>query len=283
MINILILNWNSGSQCLKAINHIIKSDFLDFRILIIDNNSGSEDLKYLEECRLLAYSKEIDFHIIHHLRNSGYAEGNNIGLNYLKSKNLEGDLMIMNPDISIQPNSLREMKQALSQQNVAGVMIRTCSPNGNILYDYFSLKGFVQTWLKGKKDCIIETDYLAGSCMLLSREVIDRFSLFDDSFFMYWEEVDLSLRLRGNGFKIVSTTYSSVYREDNDYQRKANAIYFLVRNAFILQKKHANLNSLDMCIYLCRFFLTSCLGYLRTWDFNFLFNFFKGFAAGIKV
>jgi GT2 family glycosyltransferase len=190
MINVLIVNWNSGEQCLQLVNSLVKSEFAKYRIVMIDNASGELDLLKLKNCEEIANLYHVDFHMILKSVNLGYAGGNNAGFDYLKNENLPGDILILNPDITLQPNTLSVMSNVLNQDGIAGVMARTLSDEGKLMYDYFSMNGFVQKWLYAKNNSTVETDYLAGSCMLLNRKLIDRLGLFDDTFFLYWEEVD---------------------------------------------------------------------------------------------
>lgn len=280
MINVLIVNWNSGEQCLQLIHSLVKSEFTNYRIVIIDNDSSESDFMKLKNCEEIARLNKVEFHLIRNPSNLGYAGGNNAGFSYLKNQNLAGDILILNPDVTIQPNTLAVMSKVINQEGIAGVMVRTLAEGGKLMYDYFSLTGFVQKWHLAKNYSRVETDYLAGSCMLLKRKLIDRLGLFDDSFFLYWEEVDLSIRLNNAGFRLMSTNETFIIRSDNELVRKSNSVYYLTRNAFLLLKNHANLTGVDLIWYLLRMFISSVFISIKTFDFRFLLNYLKGFASG---
>jgi len=256
MINIFILNWNSSESVLELIKSISNSTYKLFRIILIDNNSEISDRSKIIEI-YEDYRSIFDIHLILNKENYGYAKGNNEGYEYLVLNNLDGDLVILNADMQISKNTFQIMLNSL-QDDIGGVMARTKSiDNAKILYDYIKLKGFMQKY-ETSNDKICQTDYLAGSCMLLKRILIDEIGLFDESFFMYWEDVELSFRIKGNGYKIVSTTETSIYRSENDPIRTANAIYFSSKNAFTLFKKYSYFNLFDLIYYQFRLFL-SCL------------------------
>lgn len=280
MINVLIVNWNSGGQCLQLIHSLVKSEFANYRIIMIDNDSSESDDLKLKNCEEIASLKKVEFHLIQNASNLGYAGGNNAGFDYLKNENLAGDILILNPDITLQPNTLSVMSNVLNQDGIAGVMVRTLAAGGDLMYDYFSLNGFVQKWLYSKDNSTVETDYLAGSCMLLNRKLIDRLGLFDDSFFLYWEEVDLSIRLKNSGFRLMSTNETFIIRSDNELSRKSNSVYYLIRNSFLLLKNHSNLTGIDLTWYLLRMFISSVFNSIKTFDLFFLLNYFKGFTSG---
>jgi GT2 family glycosyltransferase len=280
MINVLIVNWNSGEKCLQLVTSLVKSENVAFRIVLIDNDSIESNHIFLTKCQDLARFNHVEFHLINNTSNLGYAGGNNAGFDYLKYENLAGDILILNPDVTLQPNTLSVMSNVLNQGEIAGVMVRTITEGGKLMYDYFSLNGFVQEWLCAKDNQIVETDYLAGSCMLLNRKLIDRFGLFDDSFFLYWEEVDLSLRLKNSGFRLMSTNETFIIRSDNELDRKSNSILYLIRNSFKLLKNHSNLTGVNLVWYLIRMFVSSVFISIKTFNLSFLINYLKGFASG---
>lgn len=54
----------------------------------------------------------------------------------------------------------------------------------------------------------------------------------------YWEEVDLSYRLRGAGWKVVCCTTQTVIRRRNPIGTEVRAIYYIVRNAFLFRDRN---------------------------------------------
>jgi GT2 family glycosyltransferase len=253
IINILILNWNSSDDISTCIKNIVKSSFIEYRIILIDNNSEESDKQKLKQI-YHEYKNKINIHLVMNDSNYGYAGGNNKGYEYLKEQELDGDIFILNPDIEIAENTLYEMVKALSaDENIGAVMSRTLTADNRILYDCIKMNGFRQKWFQIDED-LVETDYVAGSCMLLRRSIINKIGLFDDSFFMYWEEVDLSYRIKNMRYKLVSTTKTYIMRKENSTERSINSIYFYTRNTFLLRKKF-NLNILDHYIFLSWYLL----------------------------
>jgi len=278
-INILLLNWNSSDDIISLIENILKSDYQDYRIILIDNDSEKNDqLRIIELYN--RYKETINIHLLINDKNYGYAGGNNRGYDYLNEMKLDGDILVINPDVEISGNTLTEMIKILNE-NVGAVMTRTLKPDGTILYDYIKLCGFRQKWLV-TNDEIVETDFAAGSCMLLKREIIDQIGLFDEAFFMYWEEVDLSIRIKEKGYRLVSTTKTNVVRKDNSRERSLKAIYFYIRNSFFLYKKNKNFKLRHLIIFI----LLSCFIVLKKYfifkDYRYLEYYFKGIYDGIS-
>lgn len=240
MLNVLILNWKSSIAVKECINSVINSDFKMLRLVIINNYSDDRDLA---EMRNLYndYNKKIDILFIENSKNSGYAGGNNAGIRYIMNNNFGGDIMILNPDVIISRDTITEMYKALDDETGI-VSVRTKNTDGKILYDAIRLIDFFQKKIITNQKSI-PTDYAPGACMLIKREAIERIGFFDERFFLYWEEVDFSLRLQKTGFKCVSVTTTSIIRKKNSIYKSPNAFYYSIRNAWLIKKNHPELFS----------------------------------------
>ena len=279
-INILLLNWNSSTDIKIALDNMISSTDDNFRVILIDNFSEGQDRERLTKI-YEEYKKITEIYLVLNDKNYGYAGGNNKGYDYLVENNLDGNILILNPDVKISENTISKLQNTLIG-NVGGVMCRTLNSDGSLMYDYIKLKGFFQKWLTTNKETV-ETDYIAGSCMLLKREIIDKIGLFDESFFMYWEEVDLSLKIKELGYKLISTTDTNVIRKENSSTSNKNAVYFYIRNSFYLNKKHTTYFSRwQLLLFLLFSFVNQLKLSLKEKTTSRMKKFMKGFFEGIK-
>lgn len=284
MINILLLNWNSFEDIQICVEQIIKSDVNKYRIILIDNKSNEE-----EKNKLILFYKKLDreidneVYLIQNSDNLGYAGGNNEGYEYLKSNNLDGNILILNPDISLSENTIANLQTVLNEDSSVGAcMCRTLNSDLKINYDYISMNGLSQKPLTTNLD-LVETDYVAGSCMLLRRETIDKVGLFNDTFFMYWEEVDLSFRIRKLGYKLLSTTKTYIIRKENDKSRSINMNYYMTRNIFLMKKLHSEIKPYQVLIILLKMFKGSLSNTYKNKKIKYLYIFFKGVIDGYKI
>lgn len=276
MINIIILNWNSSKDTLELIHSIFDSNFKEYRIIIVDNNSDIENKNIIKQF----INKYTNIRLILNNNNAGYTGGNNIGYNYIAENQLDGNILIINPDIRIQKDTLFKLNKTMDN-NIGIVTCSAFNKNKHKLYDYIKLSGLQQKWLETKKSTI-ETDYAAGSCMLLNRSLIDDIGLFDDKFFLYWEEVDLAFRTIKNNYKILSITDTYVIRKDNGRERSINSIYYLTRNIFILEYKYKSITKTDLFCYISKEFKRNILLSIRYWNHQYISTFYQGLLHGIK-
>ncbi len=234
-INILIVNWKDDKSVKSCLGSLGESAFKEFRVLIINNYSNQDDLikiRYIYDL----FKTKLDLFLIENDTNLGYAGGNNAGLRYLINNGLIGNVLIMNPDVCVSYNTIQKMEQVLTS-TIGIVMVRTLDVKLNILYDAIKLNGFFQKNIIGV-DEYITTDYAQGSCMLINRDAIEAVGLFDERFFLYWEEVDFSLRTKKAGYKLKSITSTSVIRKNNNISQEPKVFYYSIRNSVLIKQKH---------------------------------------------
>lgn len=282
MINIFVLNWNSCHDIESFLDAIKISENCPFRIILIQNSK--EDTIDLVKI-IKRYSGDLDIHFVDNNSNLGYASGNNAGLKYLLESKLDGDIIIANPDIEVSKGTLKALSSHLiNYQNVGASMIRTLNSEGVKIYDSIVLNGLTQKYLSSQTlDDYVITDYVAGSFFIIRRELADKLKLFDDDFFMYWEEVDLSLRIKKLGYSLTSVLTDSIVRKSNPSSRTPNAIFYSTRNSFLLYQKHSDISFYHLTRYLINMFSVSTYKSYKEFSLSCFIAFFRGFIHGVKI
>ena len=101
LISIIILNYNSGNWLTDCVDSLLKTNYKNYEIIVVDNLSVDNSHKICKE----KFEQVI---LIENSENLGYCEGNNVGINKAK-----GDfLVILNPDTLVEPNWLDELVKA---------------------------------------------------------------------------------------------------------------------------------------------------------------------------
>jgi len=277
LINIITINWNSSEQLHDLMESIECSGFPDLRVILVNNSPL--DLGF--EQVVNTYSEKLECHPITNHDNLGYTGGNNIAYQYLVNNNLEGDILIVNPDVVLHSNTIHEMNVALSDGNSA-VMVRTLDEHEQVIYDSITLDGFIQKNNIVGTNRIIKTDYVAGSCFLLSRDVIDKVGLFDNRYYLYWEEVELSYRLKFYNYNLVSTTFTHVVRKSNDEDRTVNAYYYYIRNAFLLKNSnYFSCQYFKFVVFIFWVIFLSVVKSIKSFDFRYIYSSIQGLCDGL--
>ena len=213
-VSIIIVNYNTRDyleKCLSSIYKTIKE--IKFEVIVVDNNSidGSSEMvkSRFPEVKLVINSK-----------NFGFAKANNSG--YGKST---GDfLLFLNSDCELPGQNFLKMLEHVQEHEDVGIM------GPRLIYPDFSFQPSVgrfptffteifdnlllskipllSTICKDKFDRkeyqkTVEVDWITGACLLGRRKAFEEAGKFDESFFMYMEDIDLAKRIKHKGWKVV--------------------------------------------------------------------------------
>ncbi len=232
-LSIIIPSYNTKDVTLRClislINQLSKEKQLTGEIIVIDNGSTDGSVKKIEELK----KTWVDLILIKNKKNMGYSKANNQGLMIAKGKYI----LFLNSDVIIKKISFLDLKNYLDKNNqIGGLTIKVLLPNGKI--DPASHRGFPTVWnsfcyysqlekIFGQVpllnrffggyhltyldlDLIHEIDSPSGAFYLIQKTIVDRLNGFDEDFFMYGEDIDLSFRIKKLGYKIVYYPYYQV-------------------------------------------------------------------------
>ncbi|MBN2884794.1 glycosyltransferase family 2 protein [Patescibacteria group bacterium] len=213
-LSIIIVNYKSKDKLANCLRSLEASDLsgIEHEIIVVENNSGDE----LND--LVATFNKIK--LINSPVNLGMGGGNNLGI-----KNSNGRyILIANPDLIFSSDAIKILYQYLSTHpEVAIAGPKLLNPDQSLQYScarYPSIflpllrrtalgnffPGFIENYLmkKDKHTEISVVDWLLGACLLVRRdELFENGKLFDERFFMYFEDVDLCRRANAAGKKVM--------------------------------------------------------------------------------
>ncbi|MDE1192156.1 MAG: glycosyltransferase family 2 protein [Arachidicoccus sp.] len=213
-LSIIIVNYNVKyflEHCLHAANAAMQS--LNGEIIVVDNHSSDESLAYLKP----KYPSVI---FIENKKNTGFAKANNQGLGIAKGEYV----LYLNPDTIIAENTLIDCIHFLDNHKdaaAAGVQLLTGSgiflpeskrsfPSAmTSFYKLFLIeKIFPKSKTFGKyslgfldKNKVHDVDVLAGAFIIARIDLLKKINGFDERYFMYGEDIDLSYELQKTGYK----------------------------------------------------------------------------------
>jgi len=179
-------------------------------------------------------------------RNHGFAGGSNAGIEVALANGADY-VWLLNNDTEPRPNALHEMVGVAEKDPEVGAV-------GSILL-YSRNPSRVQGWGGGRvyfwlgicrhqrtPTSVSRVDYLTGASVLLRAAALRDVGLLDDGYFMYWEDVDLSIRLRERGWKIaVASTAHVLHKESASFgQARAYRERCYSASAVRFFKQHAS-------------------------------------------
>ena len=285
-IAIIIINWRKYNLTKNCIQSVFKSTYVNFKIIIVDNEYQNNGFAEFE--------KNDKIHIIKNEKNEGFARANNQGIKY-SLKNGFDYILVLNNDTEIKNNllySLIKQSNKLNQKIIQPLILNYDGTKiwnaGGTINNFF---GTFQTNKKGEsfknfKSNMDFTDWFTGCCVLIKSEVFSHVGYFDERFFAYYEDVDLSIRLKKMGYSVALMTDSYLQHYESASSKSINKIkgnlspyvhYLNIRNHILLLKKHSkSFNVIGILLYQ----LIKILSYLIYFLIRFRFNKFKMVLIG---
>lgn len=211
-VSIIIVNYNTASVTLNCINSVFeKTEGIDFEVILIDNASTDGSKEVFEADARIKY--------IYNKQNLGFGQANNKGISIAKGRNI----LFLNPDTLLLNNAVKILSDYLDNHAKTGA----CGGN---LYDermrsthsYFMIlpsimwelnllsKSSLEKVIWGKSSQFNHSQfpkkvgYICGADLMVKSDVLKQTGAFSPSFFMYFEETELSYRIKKAGYTIFS-------------------------------------------------------------------------------
>ncbi len=210
---------------------------IDAEVIVIDNNSTDDSVPYLQ-------SQFPWVRFIENRVNRGFARANNQALPFASGKYI----LFLNPDTLLPEDCLQQCIQFLENNKDGGALgVRMIDGSGRFLREskrafpspltsLFKLSGLSSLFPKSKifsryhlghlpENGNHQVDVLAGAFMMTRQEVITRVGCFDEKFFMYGEDVDLSYRIQQSGWKNYYFSGTSIIHFKGESTKKGSLNY----------------------------------------------------------
>lgn len=249
VVSVIIITHNSSLVIDRCLAGIESQTVLPSRVVIID--CGSEDVTYLAK-----FSEQANYSV-HYEENIGYAAANNLGLTLIDKTS--DFILLINPDVFLEPECITEGLKIMSQRPIIGVLtgrLKGYNLTENRGSGKLDSTGIFRTWYgrwfdRGQGEAVSgkygKEEYvpaICGALMFCRAKALEQQlpELFDESFFMYKEDIDLSIRLRKSGWKLLYTPLLQAYhcrgwlRERHSIDRKTRLLS--ARNDVKLNLKH---------------------------------------------
>lgn len=262
-VAIVIVNYRTGRlvvNCLESLKTILNQSV---KAVVVDNFSGDNSIELIGKW----VSKNKNAHLICSENNSGFSGGNNLAIESVKKMGFNADFVwLLNPDTVVRENALQYLLAFMEQNPQVGI-------TGSRLEDFDGkpqcsafrfhtilselddgLKlGIISNLLKRWQVALpisdepVKVDWLAGASMLIKKQVFEDIGLFDDDYFLYFEETDFCLQAKKAGWpcwyvpasRVVHFVGSSTGVTDGSKKRRPR-YWFESRQRYFL-KNHGHL------------------------------------------
>jgi GT2 family glycosyltransferase len=258
-LSVVIVNYNVRyflEQCLLSV--IEATNNINSEIIVVDNNSTDDSCKIIN-------TKYKNVILLENKQNVGFSKANNQGVNIAKGKYI----LILNPDTVLAENTIEiVMDFAKSKTNLGAIGVQFMDGSGNFLPEckrgiptpkvaLGKLLGFPKKTLEIYYSSYIdknqnnEIEILTGAFMLLKKQVYNEVNGFDEDYFMYGEDIDLSYKILKKSYKnyyIGKTTIIHYKGESTTKDKKYLKRFYGAMEIFY--KKHFKINPLSNLLML---------------------------------
>lgn len=258
-ISCIILNYNDAPTTISLVERIKDYSLLDY-IVIVDNCSTDDSWE-----QLLHYKND-KIHVIQSPRNGGYGFGNNVGLKYSADVLKTDYSIIANPDVFFDEDCVRKFLLTLQEDSSVAVVSarQSNSPdcawkNCSTLQYVLATSLFFEVWLKircypskyFKNKKFAEVFAVPGSLLLVDTKKMLQYGMYDEDFFLYYEEPVLAQKFANAGLKTVlrldcSYVHNHHISISKTYNRWSQQHAILLKSAELFLRKYKKINWLQM-------------------------------------
>ncbi|MEI8343605.1 MAG: glycosyltransferase family 2 protein [Candidatus Moraniibacteriota bacterium] len=229
-IFVVVLNYNGKDTLTACLSSVFQSDFKGFEVVVVDNNSIDGSFE-------LAKNQFPRAHFIKNSKNIGFAKGNNIGIRFALEK-FADYILVLNNDAYLEKNTILELAIVAEKTKTAGIFNPIIlNANNNSIW----FAGGKIDWLKMKNQHLTKissqnpysTQYCTGCAMFINKEVFKKIGLFDERYFLYYEDADFSVRARNAGFDLRICPSAKVLHIEQSSINNPLKTYWLVLSGMI--------------------------------------------------
>jgi GT2 family glycosyltransferase len=256
-LSVVLVNFNVKyflETCLLSVQKAMQN--IDGEILVIDNCSTDGSRDFFK-------NRFADVNFFWNQQNTGFAKANNEAIRIAK-----GDyILFLNPDTVVPEDCFEKCLAFIKQHdNKVALGIRMIDGSGNFLKEskrafpgpltsFYKLSGLAKLFPNSKTFARYhlghlkenenhEADVLAGAFIMVPKYILEKVGFFDENFFMYGEDIDLSFRIQEGGFKNYYFAESSILHFKGESTRKEsiNYVKMFYKAMSVFVKKHYGKN-----------------------------------------
>ncbi len=232
---VIIVNYNTAEaikRCLESIRRWAQIPGLI--VVVVDNHSSDSSVSVIK--------KFAGIKLIQNKRNLGFAKAANQGIKAVRANYY----FLLNPDAQLTAGALQTLINfAKNCPKLAAVGPKLLNPDGSSqasCYNLPSIKNAIWEYWLGRKgaygkftppfDHPVEVEAVVGAAMLIPKAAIDKIGLFDEKYFMYYEDLDWCRRAKKTDLKIFWHPKARIIHEHGSAAKKIGSqAYFLLRQS----------------------------------------------------
>lgn len=242
----VVVNWNQPDYTIRCVQSLRESDYRHLRVIVVDN--GSSPAVY---ARLRDGVRGPE--LIRSEVNLGFGAGSNLAIRRALASNAD-HVLVTNNDTVVDSRMISRLVEAADRHPEAGLIgpliHHLDRPERVWLQGYRSLtaQGVIRYLLRRGLPRIVpgrpvqEIDFLSGCCALIPRSVLEEVGLFAEEYFMYYEDVDLCMRVKRAGRRVLCVTDARMWHAvgaSSGGEESLQKQYYQTRSGFLFYRTHS--------------------------------------------
>ncbi len=270
---VIILNWNKKDLTHETAESLKVSDLTGFKmeIVIVDNGSTDGSQAFFKDYVKNERKKQVEnlsWKVIENLENWGFAKGNNVGMQYALDNGFDY-IFLLNDDTLVERSCIKNLVNFAQKRKGLGAVAPKIyfAPGYEFHKSRYRKKDVGKViWYAGgdidwdnvygtnhgvdEVDCgqfekIVDTDFATGCCVLYTKEALTTVGLFDERYYLYLEDADMSQRLKRHGFKVLYYPGATLWHKVAQSSGIGSDLndYFITRNRMLFGMSFAKLRT----------------------------------------
>lgn len=239
---IVIVNYNGKHLLAKNLSSVIQTDYPNFDVVVVDNASVDGSVDFLKK-------EFATVKVVESKENLGFGRGNNLGVE--KFPNYDA-FLFLNNDVSVPKDWLGKLVDVLKSderigavgpkvlysKDVVGGKRVVNSAGIQVTKHFIGYDRYCDEDDRSEFDVTEEVDALMGGAFLVKKSVFDEVGGFNKKMFLYYEDIDLALRIRDLGYLIYYCGTSEIY---HDHMASSKSLGVRKRNIMNMMNRFESL------------------------------------------
>ncbi|MEG3967136.1 glycosyltransferase family 2 protein [Microcoleus sp. T2B6] len=239
---VIILNWNQKDDTIGCLNSLKKINYPNYHIIVIDNNSSDDSVNAILQAHptIEVYKQKSNY---------GCAGGRNAGVKY--ADNQTDYILFLDNDTEVSPKFLTYLIETAEQELTVGIV------SSMILYwDNPSIawtsggsidrNGIVTALYYNEPQSTVpnasyKVDWVPGCVLLARKSLFEEIGDFNETYFIYFEDVDWCLKAKQAGYYVVVDPRSIVYHKASQSlggETSLGKLYYMTRNHLLFVSQY---------------------------------------------
>jgi len=290
---IVCVNWNGERFLEPFFNSLINQTFSDFKIFFVDNGSIDRSLECVDR-----FKAHLEIEVINLDQNTGFAYANNLGIESALKESFSY-IITLNNDLVLEENCLNHAIQYIDthpQFDCFQILMLNYYDHGVIdaaglwIKDDLSVRqvGFKMNRDDLNFESIKINGVCAGAAIYSAQSLVkieNKYGYFDQRFFAYYEDVDLSIRYLRKGYRCSLINDALVYHVHSGSSQNDSSFktYYLIRNSLFYRYLNTTKPRLKIHFQACLFVMKELIKSLLKLRLNNLIPIIKGANAYVSL